>query len=411
MIESGIVKEKRYVRNIYALMSLFILIDPLLNLLISSTTVLRFLELVVFCSILYFEYGFLKKYGVYHYKRRVLFWIIILGLNGLSIVLRGQFSGFKESVLTIIGPLGVLPYLLPFLILFLPNAKYFKTILNVFFYSCLASLPLWILSLFDGGLIREAYHGESIGAYFPFFAAFLLGFINSFKMEKRLVIVGVFSIYLLLMILNARRNVILSMFLFAFFAYCSYIVKYARKRSRKLIKILAISIALGIAVVVSFPRLASGLLSNLFERGMENTRSRVELSFLADLATSPVSDTVFGRGMDGKYSCFFVDDVTGDPETDRNVVETEYLNLVLKGGIIQVFIVLALLITATISAFRTKGRQAKYLGLVLVIYIVSLYTSTPISRFGVPAIIFWLCVSTTLQLEDYKKGKTESVRV
>lgn len=408
MVESGIARERRYVRNIYALMSLFILIDPLLNSLIFYTSIIRFLELTVFCFILYFEYGFLKRFGACHYRRWVSFWIIILVLNALSIVLRGKFEGIKEMVLMLISPLGVLPYMLPFLILCLPNAEYFKTILNVFFYSCLASFPLWIIGYIDDGLVRDAYYGELIGAYFPFFAAFLLGFIDSFKWKKRLAIVCVFLIYLILMILNARRNVVLSLLLYAFFAFCSYVIKYARKGSRKLIRIFTITAVLCIAAVASFPRLTSGLLSKLLERGLENTRSRVELSFIDDFASSPASDAVFGRGMNGTYFYYFRDDVTGDLETDRNVIETGYLDMVLKGGIIQVVAVMVLLVTAIVSAFKIKGRPARFLGLVLVIYIISLYTSAPISSFCVPAIIFWVCVSTSIQLGGFQKRKRES---
>lgn len=166
-----------------------------------------------------------------------------------------------------------------------------------------------------------------------------------------------------------------------------------------MVKTLIISVVSACFVILNFPKLQEGLLSNAIERGFEDTRSQVEISLLADLASSPVSETIFGRGMDGTYfnlAALQNLDLDSD-EKDRNVVETGYLNMVLKGGIVYAAIVLVILISAIVMAFRVKTKSFAGIGLILLIYIVALYTSAPISYFSVPAILFWFSVSVALQ--------------
>lgn len=391
--------ERRYVRNIYILLSLIILVDPMLNAFISSTTILRSLELTLLLGVIFYELLYLNNFKLFRYGKWISFWIILLGICSISIVIRGQFGGLKDTVLSLISGYGALPYVLPFLIFPLPNEKYFKTILNVFFYSSLLVVPLWIIEFFNGGLVREEYFGEAIGAYFPFFSAFLLVFFNKLGPLKKMITVIIFSIFFILMVLNARRNVILSLSLYFLSALFLQFLRSGGKRGEKMVKTLIISVVSACFVILNFPKLQEGLLSNVIERGFEDTRSQVEISLLADLASSPVSETIFGRGMDGTYfnlAALQNLDLDSD-ERDRNVVETGYLNMVLKGGIIYVAIVMIILISAIVMAFRVKTKSFAGIGLILLIYIVALYTTAPISYFSVPAILFWFSVSVALQ--------------
>lgn len=391
--------ERRYIRTIYVLLSLIIIIDPMLNAFISSTTVLRSLELIALLGIICCELLYLHYFKPFKYKKWILFWIIALGIWSIFIIIRGEFDGLKNSVLSIIGKSEALPYILPFIIFPLPNEKYFKTILNVFFYSSIFAVPLWIIEAFNGGLVRDSYFGEAIGAYLPFFSAFLLVFFNKLGLIKKIITVIIFSAFFVLMLLNARRNVVLSLSLYLLIAIFLPVWMHKGKTGSRWVKILTITTILSCLVILNFSKIQEGLLRNIIDRGFEDTRSQVEISLIADLASSPTSDTVFGRGMDGTYfnlAALQNPNLESD-ERDRNVVETGYLNMVLKGGIVYVVIILIILISAIVDAFWTKTRILAGIGSILLIYIIALYTSAPISSLMVPAILFWFSVSVALQ--------------
>jgi hypothetical protein len=62
-------------------------------------------------------------------------------------------------------------------------------------------------------------------------------------------------------------------------------------------------------------------------------------------------DWVIGRGMLGQYYCPGVDEATfQNSYTDyRNMIETDYLNIILKGGLISLGLVLLITIPAAIK--------------------------------------------------------------
>lgn len=394
-------RERKIVIAIYSLISARLCIDPMFGLFFPST-LLRLVELAIFLAIFVLELKLFLDKSIFRYKIFPLIpFFSILAVISFGIIVRGDFSGgFKNIIFAINSYDGALSYILPFIILPLPNVKYFKSILNVFFYSSLAAAPLWLLNV--GKLVQDTYLGESIGVYMPFFAAFMLGFLNRFSMRERIALVSIFFIYLLLMVLNARRNVILSLTLYFVIAFSFYFFGNI-KNIRRTLAIIAGSIFAAAFLVFNFTKLADGILSNMLDRGLEDTRSQVELLFLADLASSPVADTIFGRGMDGTYFQITQNEDTLETSSDRNIIETGYLNMVLKGGIAYVLIFISILIYAVISGFKSKKKEISYISLILLTYFLDCYTTNPITIYSVRSIIFWFCVAVCLQYYQIKK--------
>lgn len=112
--------------------------------------------------------------------------------------------------------------------------------------------------------------------------------------------------------------------------------------------------------------------SYLIERGMEDSRSGVELFFYKDFTASPV-DWLLGRGINGYYFCPFFD----NPR--RQVIETGFLFLILKGGLIYLFLYVSLFVHAIWRGFRSSNVILKIMASELVIRLLTLYP------FGLPA--------------------------
>lgn len=384
---------------IYALLSAWIFIDPMFGMFL-PTTLCRLMELSVLIAIIVLAYRFLIISKPFYYGKYISVLLFFLLVISIGMIVRGDFSGgVKGIVFAINSKDRTLAYMLPFIVLMLPNIKYFQTILNVMFYSSLLAIPLWLLNA--GSLVREMFFGESIGAYFPFFSAFLLGFIPRLSKRQCFLIISVYIIYLFLMILNARRNVILS-----FALYGSLVVILYFFRKKKDIKIVFLALAgfllLSIAVFLNLSRLSDGMFSNLLDRGLEDTRSGVEMLFFADIASSPVSDAIVGRGMDGTYFQIVQVEDTMETTTDRGVIETGYLHMMLKGGLVYVLLVVFLIILSVFNGFKSRRRDLCYISCVLIIYLIDLYTTSPVAVFGVRSIIFWFAVSCCLQYRQLR---------
>lgn len=399
---------KKYVLAIYWLIGICFFIDPFFSTFTTNTTILRASELMVLIAIFfcYTKVLFHNKFARYTFLLKIF--ILTLVIISVGIVIRGNFSiGLKNILLKFSSPFGFMVYILPIIILPLPNHQYFRSILNALYKLQLFAIPLWIVALFNtDGLVQDTYHGESIGAYFPFISAFLLGFLRLFPKKKQIITILIFTIYLFLMILNARRNVILSLSLYCVAAIFINIVFSAKKYINFIIVISSLICLTTIALNVNFNKLSQGLFSNLVERGFENTRSEVELLFMYDLTNSPTSDLIFGRGMDGTYYQEVEDEETSEVEYDRPVIETGYLHMILKGGIIYVLLIVFIMFVAIFLGIRSKKKYLTFGAIVILLYVIDNYTANPICIFSIRATLFWMCISLIFQHNSIKRYLT-----
>lgn len=148
--------------------------------------------------------------------------------------------------------------------------------------------------------------------------------------------------------------------------------------------ILMAAIVVGI-VFVLFTNMSDSFFSTLMERGDEDTRSGVEESFYADMKSQV--DWIFGRGWFGRYY---------DPifSNFRSSIETGYLALILRGGLLYLIpYVVTLGITAFTGYFKSNNLFCKSFAIMCLMQIISLYP------YGWPAfnffhLIIWLGVWT-----------------
>lgn len=387
------INELRYIKRIYVLLFAMILINPLLSNIITITTVLRSIELLSFIGIFYYEYKLYKGGCLRTISGYEKFLFILLFVISIGIIIRGQWPTSPKDFMLYM--FSTPTYLLPFIILKIPNEKYFKELLNLLFKISLWVVPLWIMNYSD--LVQiGTYKAEGIGSYLPFISAFLLGLSVYLTKKQRNINIIIWATYFIIMMLNARRNVSFTLLLYAVIAYIFISLSSIKKNVAKTVIISLFSILIGLILLLNFDSLASGVFNNMSNRAKEDTRSGVEEFFFMDFSNAPVSDWIFGRGLDGGYYQPMRDEETGEISDNRTVIETGYLNMMLKGGIIYDAAIILIMLLAIKRGFTKHNSINKYISIILLTYFIDLYTTNPVCAFSVRSILFWFCISILL---------------
>ncbi|PZP44637.1 MAG: hypothetical protein DI598_14245 [Pseudopedobacter saltans] len=221
---------------------------------------------------------------------------------------------------------------------------------------------------------------------------------NSFLSKKlKFIAWSSFVLGFIVMSIGARRSGLVNYLILIVF---QIIVYFKRKDIKfKSLKLVAI---LGILFLATF--YIANNLETLFpllrSRVDEDSRSGVEDYFYASF-NGKTSDWIFGRGLTGTYFCPFFADV------NRNIIETGYLNIILKGGLLSLFFYLYLLGYAFFNGlFRSKNVFIKGLSLYILLHIIILIP------FGIPFysyefFILWVavvcCFSKSLRILSDKE--------
>lgn len=160
----------------------------------------------------------------------------------------------------------------------------------------------------------------------------------------------------------ARRGNLAISLLYLVLAWGIYFIH--EKKSSKF-KITLISVIVIILCYSLFNNMADSLFATLIERGMEDTRSGVEESFYNDMKTT--TDWLFGRGWFGEY----YDSIFKDY---RSSIETGFLSLILRGGLLYTIPYVGILLLSFINGyFRSKNLFCKSFAIICLIQILSLY--------------------------------------
>ena len=400
----------KHIKGIYISLILMLVINAFLSPFIKNTTILRFLELVCLCNASINLWKLKRKQQLNFFCGGIKLLVFLFLFVCLEVVCRGDWSGTPISICLHILH-RCMPYLVPFILLFLPNRTYQEKIIRIFFYASLLYIPLVILN-FNSGLVlvntNHSWAGESIGQYMAFFSTFLLGFMkDNFSKKEKCLIVIVWGVYFFLMILNARRNVCFSLAVYAVVAY--YYIYFFKNDSYSKLSAIIVSVIFVILIYFNFQSLIQGSFHALYDRVGEDTRSSVNEFMLADFASSPIEEWIFGRGVDGGYYQEFYNYATGEMEDIRYVIETGYLNVMLKGGILMNVIVILIIFVAIKQAYKTNVKDSYYMGTILITYLIDNYTTNTVLLFNSRTIILWFIISCLLDRHCLSKKKTPEV--
>lgn len=388
-------KEEKYVTWYYVslivLLSFSQLIEPFFE-----TTIARSVELL---SLIVMAYSFvrLKLQGSLIKFRGWRFGLcMILFLCMLQVFIRGHWSGLdiKELGIYIVNQTFSLPYIVAISMLFLPSGYHVDRICHIFFWGTLLVLPIWLIH--SDELVQDLWKGETIGAYLPLLTCFLLAYPNNLSWRRKLLLWGIWGVYLVLMALNARRNMIFTLFSYAAIAYYINVGKYMRSAFARIILNALITSIIALPLLLNLPTFSNSNFKRLNSRITEDTRSAIELFFLADYYTYTPTEQAFGKGSYGTYYQHTWNMEEEKMGKERFVVETGYLNMMLKGGYILLAVMILVLLICLIKSFGTDGLEGIFFRLAFIYFIVACYATDLICTLTFQSVIFWLSVNLLL---------------
>jgi hypothetical protein len=327
------------------------------------------------------------RYKFEHPYLQVIFSLYLLWL--LSIMLRGMVFDYNSiKVLLFDAYFGALLYFTPLVLLFPRNLFFYKRLFDVLFIFGIAFCGLTLVfakvivvadreDLVSRGIVEVFNRNLGIPTIF-----LLLTFLYHTP-KRKILALGIALVVMLLALIKARRGLLLMTIIPLLIAYMFYLIE-----SKSKILIILVSVVFGCAMVIYGMSIyeKSSLFSYMKDRGMEDTRTNVEVAFRRDLDTK---DWLIGRGMLGEYYCPGIDE---NKTGYRSVIETDYLQTILKGGIISLGLLLLVIVPAMfLCLFASKNLLSKAAGAWIFWSILNMYPSN-INTFSLNYLIMWISV-------------------
>jgi hypothetical protein len=337
---------------------------------------------------------------------KFLFYIFIL--YEIFIFMRGVYSNgvkffsFAETYTFIRGYYLIWPLLIPVFIFFDKRILNFSKLFDWIF--ILGIIGLIISSVFPAIILTRALSVNLPGLTYG--CGILLFFATYIKDRKINISFIVIFITLLSFTYLARRNNIVTIVGFVFFAY---VINFHSINRPNLFKLYPLLVGLGIVIVLNFPKSSNLLTEKLSNRITEDSRSDVLIPFFIGMADYEV----LGKGLSGTYYRPIVGGEIEDEgvifnEIDyRDIVEVGYLQLYLNGGIIYVLLYLLILIPAAINGvFRSNNLFSKACGIIVFLWLIDMFV------YGLPILSFhyifvWICIGVCYKSSIRNKSDEE----
>mgnify|MGYP003542152449 CR=1 FL=1 len=309
-------------------------------------------------------------------------------LNLIKFKFDNKYFGF---LFTFDSGFGIFTYLAPAIVLLPRTLPFYKKLFNVITILCIFYL-IYNLIFFkditnsDRTSLRSQGMMESFAAYLAFHAGFLLLTYMYHTPKRRLLALGVIVLTILLAIYRARRGLI---FMCVTTMLCYFMIYLITTKKKFLIIYASVLLSFVTIFYISsiYKQSQGGLLGYLLARGDEDTRTGVEEYMKADMSDT---DWIIGKGSAGEYYCPNIDvnDVTGY----RNVIETGYLEIMLKGGAVSLVLYLLIAIPAIfLGLFASKNILSKASGMWILLSTIYIYPIV-VTGFDMRYLIYWLAI-------------------
>lgn len=338
-----------------------------------------------------FFYGTIRLVKFKFENLYLQFFFVLYMCWTVFVLVRGIDINFYNIKLYLLEPYeGIMVYFTPIILLLPKNLLFYKktfdaaVILGIFYF-------LHDVIVLGELLNRGSDDGKGFLEVFTKSMALPVGLIMLtyayHPLRRKFLAIAVLGLGTLLSIYRARRSLMLMAVNPLLFGYLLYLIN-----SKKKLMILFFSgfIAIFLSLFAeSFLNKDndSGLFSRLMERGMDDTRSGVEECLYNDM--KPI-DWIIGKGMGGMYYCPNIEvDGTKDYRTG---IESDYLNTILKGGIVYLSLMLLIILPAIFKGiFQSNNLLSKAAGLWVFFYFLYLYPA-PVTKFNANYLMVWICI-------------------
>lgn len=319
-----------------------------------------------------------------------------------------EYHGITTWLLAFFFSPYFLPNMMPLVLLVLPRKGFdFRYLWNIMwfmaiFYLCYFPFAFWSMTHYSWSFdVAGATWGDE-GTYGDFISNSTKGiasiapvvimlFLKKYIQKSRWL--WFFVAYLgsvLIQIFLARRGGLAVSLLYLVLLWLVY--TFNDKNTSKWKMIIMIVLIVGIFLLMFSSTSSLPFFSTLFERGFEDSRSAVEGSFYKDMDSAV--DWIFGRGWFGQY----YDPVFGK---SRSSIETGYLALILRGGLLYLIPYVSVLALSFYNGyFKSNNIFCKSFSIICLVQIINLYP------YGWPAFNFlyfilwlgvWICNNRQLR--------------
>ena len=323
-------------------------------------------------------------------NRYLLFVFVIYIFWLLSNIARGihfNYSYLKDSLLN--SDEGILIYFAPLILLVPQDGTFFKKLFD--FIIILGIFYLIYDVIFIQSLLDRSFETQNVVENLVRNLSMPCGFIlltyQYHSNRRKLFAFIVMIISLLFSIYKARRGLSSTL---AGILICAYFLYLFSTKNKVLILYLSIlCICLGILYSTSIYSINDNkLFSFIAKRGAVDTRSDVEDFFYGDMKKK---DWIIGKGINGEYYC---PDIDVNQVTDyRDYIETGYLQIILKGGLIRLILYLLISVPAVVlGLFFSRNILSKAAAIWIAVAIISLYPAT-VESFSLQYLLVWISIS------------------
>jgi len=324
-------------------------------------------------------------------------WLFVTIARGIRFDREFLFNAFFNTWF------GIMPYFAPILLLFPKNLFYLKKLSKVIAILGIVFIVYCIMfreELRDPG---DNVTGQLLSEFFSKTLSVPCGFllityVYQPKARKALAF-AVVMLTILLALIRGRRALLFMNLSYLIIFYIIYLYVNKVKFSILVLSLFLIGL-LSLAGLKLYHENKRGAFNLITDRITEDTRTPVEKCFYDDMKTK---DWIIGKGMMGTYYCPGVDDTSSETVyTDyRSMIETDYLNIILKGGIISLGLLLLITIPAVVKGlFYSKNILSKAAALWILLWLIDLYPAT-VTTFTLNHLLVWIsvgiCYSKTIR--------------
>ena len=204
--------------------------------------------------------------------------------------------------------------------------------------------------------------------------------------KRKLFALFVIVLTFILAVIRARRGLMFMSFSILLFSYFIYYYANKGKLIKFLFPLLLILLIYFFGAKI-YNENRNGLFGYITERLYEDTRTGVEECFYNDMNTK---DWIIGKGINGSYYC---PDIDADLSIFRNGIETDYLNIILKGGIVSLGLLLLIIVPAIFKGLFCQKIYFQKLQVFGILFYLSDLYPVPVTNFTLNYLLVWISIS------------------
>lgn len=351
---------------------------------ISDHVITQLSLLIMIFGLVGIGFSFIKlvKLNISNSYLRIIF--ILFMLWQMYIIIRG-IQGFNFAMLLnlLFAPYYFLHYLVPLIILIPANIFFAKKTFNLF--AALSILLFVVFLLLTNDMLHKNLNFSEQAIWTLGTGGGFLLLTWGYHTKKRRVI-ALLTVFLSLFIstIMARRNIMLTFSNFFIFSLLIILLSKSQSIKNKVYILTTVLFITAITYTIFFSY-QDKLFSKISTHIGENTREIIFNAFNKDMSTK---DWVIGKGFLGEYYCPGAE----EGRDTRFLIESGYLQTILKGGIISLVLFLLIALPAAyLGIVKSKNILSKASGTIVILWLIDMFP------WGMPAIniryiLVWTCI-------------------